>query len=253
MLIQLNKENRKLKNGGEKRKKLIESMNPEWKDLSKSYGKKISQSNNESTLFRNDNLLVTGLLIAAGLSSRMGDFKPLIKHNGKSFIMNILEKMGTVCDHVIVVTGHKSDEISSHINKNQKKIETNINLICNIDYENGMFSSIKCGINKIKKSDWILYHMVDQPNLPQNFYINFVNQINSSYNWIQPTINSRKGHPILLDSFVSNKIENASYKDSLRDISNNKEIRKKYWNCDYKEIFTDIDTPNDLSNILNQV
>jgi len=205
-----------------------------------------------SNLHRNDSMHVTGLIIAAGLSSRMGFFKPLLKFNDKSFLINILEKLDKVCNRIVVVTGYKSSEISNHIKKNKKNIETKIDLVCNIDYENGMFSSIKSGINEIKQSDWILYHMIDQPNLPQNYYIEFLKQIEPNLNWVQPSYNKKNGHPILFNSKVSNEIKKASNESNLREISKSNRIRKKYWDCNYEEIFTDIDTPHDLNNILSQ-
>jgi CTP:molybdopterin cytidylyltransferase MocA len=106
-----------------------------------------------------------------------------------------------------------------------------------------MLSSLKVGLKKTT-CNWILYHFVDQPGLPIEFYDTFANQVDDQYNWIQPKYKERKGHPVLFDNFVKNLVENNDV-DTLREISKNQLIKKKY--IDYKSnvIFQDIDTEED--------
>jgi CTP:molybdopterin cytidylyltransferase MocA len=112
-----------------------------------------------------------------------------------------------------------------------------------------MFSSLKNGIGGCNDEDWILYHFVDQPNLPDKFYTELISQIDRSFDWIQPVIYDKKGHPILFNYKVIQKIINGDSNSNLRLISQDTSIKKKYWECGYKEIFTDIDTVTDLNNL----
>ena len=61
--------------------------------------------------------IINGLVISAGLSGRMGKFKPLLSYKGKSFIQNIVLKLSSVCDKVIVVTGFKDKLIEENVNQ----------------------------------------------------------------------------------------------------------------------------------------
>lgn len=187
---------------------------------------------------------IAGLLIAAGLSSRMEEFKPLMLSNGNSFIIEIIRKMKLVCNTIVVVTGYKSERLKAEIEKFFPE-DPKIYFAFNSDYEKGMFTSLKCGITNLPSSDWILYHFVDQPGLPNEFYKQFINQIDKGYNWIQPKYENKNGHPILLGKNIFQFILNASPEENLKTISHQSSVNKKFWQCNYPQVLQDIDTPND--------
>lgn len=55
---------------------------------------------------------ICALIPAAGLSSRMGDFKPLLPFRGKTVIESSVESaLSGGADSVTVVTGYRSEEI----------------------------------------------------------------------------------------------------------------------------------------------
>jgi molybdenum cofactor cytidylyltransferase len=190
---------------------------------------------------------VSGLIISAGLSGRIRKFKPLLNYKGNTFLQNITAKLSGVCDKVIIVTGYKANEVKENIEQLNGKIKYKI--VFNPDYEKGMFTSLQAGIRKAKEADWILYHFVDQPGLQQTFYSDFLQQIDDNHNWIQPSINGENGHPILIHKELFELIINASKESNLRDLSKNSIVKKKFWECNYKEIFQDIDTEEDYQSM----
>lgn len=192
-------------------------------------------------------LHITGIVLTAGLSGRMNSFKPLLKlNNGKTFIQNIVTKLAFVCDEIIVVTGFKSEKIEENLNA----IEQNEKLIfvLNENYKSGMFTSLQAGLTNTK-AKWYLYHFVDQPSLSLKFYFDFIKQIDNQFNWIQPTYNNRKGHPILFDNQVRELILQSSKNQTLREVTHDKSINKKFWECKTELIFQDIDTQTDFKNL----
>ena len=189
---------------------------------------------------------VSGLIIAAGLSSRMGYLKPLVEWNGKTFLSSIIDKLKIVCDNIIIVTGNESEKIEKYVKEYYSSDENTIACVFNPNYLKGMFSSLKKGTEASKNSNWIIYHQVDQPNLPSEFYQRFVQQIDKTYDWVQPRDNKDNGHPIIFGKSIIKKIRLAQNDSNLRVISNSSDIKKKYWECEYPEIFTDIDTKQDL-------
>ncbi len=191
-----------------------------------------------------DQLNIFGLLIAAGLSSRMPLFKPLAKYNENSFLTEIIRKLKLVCDKIVVVTGYKEDEIKIEVEKYFPQ-DSQIHLVLNSDYEKGMFSSLQCGLRNLTESDWILYHFIDQPSLPVEFYKNFIEQIDNGYNWIQPRNKVRNGHPLLISKNIFHTIISASSTENLKSISFLPFVNKKFWQCNYPQILQDIDTPDD--------
>ena len=191
----------------------------------------------------------TGLLIAAGFSERMGKPKALLLKDDLPFAIVILNKMLTVCDRVVVVLGHNADKIKKElqvfINKSDE-LRLSIDFVINENFKNGMFSSLKCGLHEDMNAEWILYHFVDQPGLPEEFYQEFTEQMDNEYDWIQPSYNGKNGHPLLLQSSIFNSILELPDNSSLKEISMNNKTKKKFWDCKYKEILQDIDYPSDL-------
>ena len=198
---------------------------------------------------------INGLIVAAGLSGRMKSFKPLADYKGKSFIINIILKLEVICDQIFIVTGHKEDDLKSAVindltKANQTVLLKKIEFVYNESYEKGMFTSLQKGISAARNCDWILYHFVDQPGLPDFFYNDFILQIDIQHNWIQPSYKDKNVHPILIKSDFFDLITNSPPESSLREINKNPIVKRKFWECDYKEIFQDIDTDEDFSKLL---
>jgi molybdenum cofactor cytidylyltransferase len=194
-----------------------------------------------------DKRKISGLIISAGKSGRMGKFKPLLSYKGKSFIQNIVLRLNSVCDKIIVVTGYQSNAVEKNVN--QLNLPSKIEFVYNASFEKGMFTSLQAGLAKAKEFDWIFYHFVDQPGLPEVFYKEFVEQIDEKHNWIQPNIKEQNGHPILIKSNLFQIILDAPLILNLREISNDPKVKKKFWECGYEEIFQDIDTEEDYSKL----
>ena len=192
--------------------------------------------------------IIYGLVLSAGLSGRMRKFKPLLSYKGKSFIQNIVLRLDSVCDKIIIVTGFKAIEVKKNVN--QLNIHSKIEFEHNANFEKGMFTSLQAGLTKAIECDWILYHFVDQPGLPGEFYKKFVEQVDEKYNWIQPARKDRGGHPILIHKSLAETILSASVDSNLRELSKEKVVKKKFWECSYEEIFQDIDTENDYSGLI---
>lgn len=194
----------------------------------------------------------TGLLIAAGLSSRMGKPKALLLQDDLPFAIVILKKMILVCDNIVVVLGHSDEKIKDVLQvfiDNSDELISSVKFVTNEQFEKGMFSSLKCGLNKVKNSEWFLYHFIDQPGLPKKFYRELTDQIDNEYDWIQPTYNNEKGHPLLLHNSILNSILELPDDSSLKEISKNNKVKKKLWDCKHKEILQDIDYPSDLKQL----
>ena len=173
----------------------------------------------------------------------MGKFKPLLSYKGKSFIQNIVLKLNPVCDKIIIVTGYNTTQVEENVN--QLNLSASIEFVYNEDYEKGMFTSLQTGLAKAFEGDWLLYHFVDQPGLPEKFYPDFIEQIDDKHNWVQPKTGERKGHPLLIKKELFRIIIDAPFNSNLRMVSKNPKVSKKYWECAYPEIFQDIDTEGD--------
>lgn len=208
---------------------------------------------------------IEALIISAGYSSRMIEFKPLMKFDGLPFILHIILKLSRHCDKVYIVTGYRTEDIKERLaewfhqspektwlEKIGGSAETwsalgkKVNYIFNPDYDRGMFSSLRTGLLSCQDAEWIFYHFVDQPHIPGEFYHSLIKQISSDFNWIQPCYQQRRGHPILLHQSLFSEIFEADSSSSLYQISHNSAIKKKLWDCPYPQILKNFNSPSDL-------
>lgn len=206
---------------------------------------------------------LSGLLIASGLSSRISGFKPLLSFEEKSFLITIVEKMLSALSHVVIIVGHNHiqllEELNMHFNNKVEEtsddswiVENRIKIIYNSNYQKGMFTSLQLGAKHLIDSDWILYHFIDQPNLPNEFYIKILSHQTESSNWIQPLFKGAKGHPILFDKKVLSKIIDANYSSNLREVLKDESLNKHFWNCNFLQVLEDIDTDEDYRKLLQK-
>jgi molybdenum cofactor cytidylyltransferase len=195
-------------------------------------------------------LNIIGLLLCAGLSGRMGTSKALMIYNGLPFAVMIIKKLLLVCNEVIVVVGHESEKIEARIKNYLIADEVSkVKFVLNENYKAGMFTSLQCGLKQTSNANWILYHFVDQPSIPDSFYSEFVNQLSIDINWLQPAYSNKSGHPILFNNKVVDCILELNESSSLRDLNNDKRIKRRIWECNYMEVLNDIDTIEEFNRL----
>lgn len=209
-----------------------------------------------------------GLILSAGYSSRMPVFKPLMQFKGTPFLLSTVLKLTRVCSEVVVVTGFRAEEITSRLAEwldgpyreswaeefglNRalwKQVPDKIRIQYNPDYAGGMFISLQAGLRAVVKGDWVLYHFVDQPHIPYQFYGEFVSQISPEYDWIQPRFEDKSGHPLLFNRKVVEAILKAGPTETLRTVSERIQLEKKIWVCRYPQILDNFNTKSDVNNV----
>lgn len=138
--------------------------------------------------------LKTGALItAAGLSSRMGDFKPLLPYKNTTmirFLVNLLHEAGA--DPIAVVIGYRAKELREHL------ADMDVLLVENHQYEvTEMFDSVKLGLQRLAGlCDRAAFVPVDVPDLSPAL-LRRVFQTGGSI--VRPVYHGRPGHPVVMD------------------------------------------------------
>jgi CTP:molybdopterin cytidylyltransferase MocA len=90
---------------------------------------------------------IGAIILAAGLSSRMGQFKPLEQIGERSLLGHCFQLFHDCgIRRITVVTGHRGEEISQAC----KGLKTKT--VANSNYLTGMFSSIQCGVKQIGRA-----------------------------------------------------------------------------------------------------
>jgi molybdenum cofactor cytidylyltransferase len=120
----------------------------------------------------------TGLIIlAAGASVRLGAPKQLLSFKGETLLWRVVrQSLESVCQPVVVVLGKDAEKFKDHLG------EFNVSSAYNDEWEKGMGTSIKTGIEKLleidRETEGAVLTVCDQPfvtseiinQLAENFY-----------------------------------------------------------------------------------
>ena len=131
---------------------------------------------------------MTVVLLAAGLSSRMGRNKLLLPYNDKTIIENTLSGVLALTERVIAVTGNMREDIERILAP--YPIET----VFNPDYESGQLSSTLTGLGKVEDDDFAILPS-DLPLLSMKDVEALFRGLEKS-SIVRPVHNGIPGHPV---------------------------------------------------------
>jgi molybdenum cofactor cytidylyltransferase len=185
------------------------------------------------------------LVLAAGLSRRMGRFKLTLPWGGTTVIGHVLATLAAAdVREIVVVTGHRPDEVQAAVCASGIPATT----VHNAAYASGeMLSSIQAGLAALAAADHAaaLLCLGDQPQM-QSATVQAVLAAGAAAGWqrvITPSHNMHAGHPILLPRDLWPAILAAG--DSLRAVLATRRDMVQYLLVDTPSILADLDTPED--------
>ncbi len=119
---------------------------------------------------------------------------PLIKHSVKNILASSINEL-------IIVLGYQKEIIEKLIDKHEK-----VKFIFNKDFESGMASSIKVGINHLSdNSESFFICLADMPMVSSNIY-DFLIKSKNQKDILVPTYKGQQGNPILFNKSMKEKI-----------------------------------------------
>ncbi len=136
---------------------------------------------------------VGAVLVAAGLSSRMGAFKPLLPLAGSTMIGTAVDNLrrGGV-ERIIAVTGFRADELEPYLDG------LGVEHVRNEAYASTqMFDSIKIGLAALGKCRKVAIMPADNPLIRPETVAAL---IDADFDAVQPEYRGRGGHPIIVSA-----------------------------------------------------
>ncbi|WP_315078182.1 nucleotidyltransferase family protein [uncultured Clostridium sp.] len=144
---------------------------------------------------------INGLILAAGMSRRMGEFKPLLKINNKTMIEHSIDSMikAGVKD-IVLVLGHRGSEIEEVLKL--YGYPNNMHVVYNNYYDTTeMLDSIKIGLNKIGDCDAFFLLPGDMPAIDPHTFLKLI-KVMEGYETkskiVFPTVEGHRKHPPLV-------------------------------------------------------
>lgn len=192
-----------------------------------------------------DNPKVTAILLAAGLSTRMGDFKQLLPFRGKTIVETCVDTiLASTADNLVVVVGHRATEVEATLSGSPLRI------VCNDDYALGMSTSVVAGVRAAGDADAVLVCLCDQPQLPVAVFDAVLDAYRRTRAPIVvPSIAGDTGHPVVFDMSLRDEILGVDPSQGLRSVTYAHRGEVLRVPVDTVGVLDDIDTPDDYDRL----
>jgi molybdenum cofactor cytidylyltransferase len=169
---------------------------------------------------------VSGIILAAGQSKRMGRVKQLLPFRGKPLIFHIVcTALASRLEEVIVVLGHGAEEIGRSVDFGDAQV------VMNHDYQAGQSTSLQTGISAISdRSEAALFILGDQPLLNTGVINRLIEEFEQErIGILVPTFHGKRGNPVLVGRSFFPHVESLTgdqgaralfqeYADQVKDI-----------------------------------
>lgn len=202
-------------------------------------------------LIRVDNLTTdnyASVILAAGYSSRMKSFKPLLAVGEMTAIeRSVAAVKGAGIKNIVVVTGYNREKLKPIIDT------ASVNEAYNKEYDNGMFSSIKAGLSAVKElfsnTKGVVLMPVDCPLISSEVISEVIQSAAADDEFCVPVFKGKKGHPLMIPTSYTEEICGYDGSGGLKVITD------KYWDkmkripVDEEGCILDMDTPEGYEEI----
>lgn len=185
------------------------------------------------------------VLVAAGLSSRMGAFKPMLPFGNSTIALHMVTMLKDMeIDPVVVVTGYKGDELQQHLSftgvcfaKNERFQKTQ------------MFDSVKLGIQAVSKNCERL--MILPIDLPAIMPDTIRQQMMIDAPIIRTMCHGKPGHPVMLWSEIAEELCGYEGEGGLRGAIEHSGIAITNLEVEDEGIYRDLDTREQYQELLD--
>jgi molybdenum cofactor cytidylyltransferase len=193
--------------------------------------------------------MISAIVLAAGKSSRMGVINKMLLPFDESTVIGttIGALTHSLVDEIIVVEG-QDGSIEEHLG-----IIAKVSVVRNMNTEEGLTSSIQCGVNAINSNTTgFLVCLGDMPMLTMNDYNILINSLikDNKKAILIPKSGAMRGNPVLFSHHFKDEILLLEKKNGCKPIVSNNEDYVKELIFPNNHCLIDIDTMQDYKKLL---
>jgi CTP:molybdopterin cytidylyltransferase MocA len=148
--------------------------------------------------------VVTGILLAAGLGSRLGQVKPLARLGDLPLLEHSVGRAAEAgLDEIVLVLGHAAEEVRAGV-----RLPPGVRAVLNPDYASGQSSSLRAGLAAAAPTSRAAVVLLgDQPNVPPDAIREVVRiHVTTGARIVRARYGDEPGHPVLLDRSVWSEV-----------------------------------------------
>jgi len=193
---------------------------------------------------------VAAIILSAGYSSRMGNFKPLLPLGDMTVLGHAIRlfQSANIID-IRVVLGYRADDLQPFIER------WGARWLVNEHYWKDMLSSVEVGVNSLEPDQEAFFLLpVDVPLVRRQTILDLLeaHQLNKKKNIFYPVFMGKRGHPPLIDARYAEAVKHWTGQGGLRS------FLEQYKSCSQEVevadecILLDLDTPSDYQEMLTR-
>ncbi|MBI2503551.1 MAG: nucleotidyltransferase family protein [Candidatus Latescibacteria bacterium] len=194
----------------------------------------------------NDAPAPAGIVLAAGLGTRMGAFKQLLPLGDRRLVEVVVDQLCGRLGRVVVVVGHRAEEVIRVLG------DRPVQCAFNPDYRLGMSTSVQCGIRSAGPAAAYLICLGDQPCLAGLLDPLFSGAAKSSKGICIPTFQGRRGHPLLIHRRYAEEIMSLTPDQGLNTVTRAHPHDTLEVPVEESGALEDLDTPADYQQVLHR-
>jgi CTP:molybdopterin cytidylyltransferase MocA len=187
---------------------------------------------------------IGAVILAAGRGRRMGRPKLQLEIAGEPFLahlIHVLREAG-VAEIVCVV----SEKHASWVRGNFPGVTA----LQNENPEAGMLTSLKIGVERLKKLKGVLVVHVDHPCVTKSTYRKLMHAfVENGDAIVKPTYQARSGHPVLIPKKLFDHIRRSGTETTLNELISKSKLEQVHVPCDDPGILKNINTPEDVRGL----
>ncbi len=190
----------------------------------------------------------SAIILAAGLSSRMGSFKPLLTIGDISALERAINLFKCLnIENILVVLGHRAEDLMPSVDS------ADANWCINSHFHQGMFSSVIKGVESISHDNAAFMLLpVDIPLVnPETISALIQAHKTSGALIIHPVRNGKRGHPPLISSALIDDLIQYDGSGGLKSFLAQYPNYTLEVSVPDQFIHFDMDTPEDYQNLVD--
>lgn len=155
----------------------------------------------------------TAVILAAGEGRRAGGYKPLMRLGDGLVIDRVIAAAAAIAPEVRVVGGASFERLEEHLARRWPGAV----LVRNAEWERGMFSSVRAGLEGVATAAFV--HPADVPGPGADVYRALAAAYTASpRDVLRPFFGGRRGHPVLLSPAAVRAVREAAPDGTLREV-----------------------------------
>lgn len=187
--------------------------------------------------------MISSIILAAGMSTRMGTPKQLIKIGPQSLLRMTAENvLASDVDEVIVVTGYHAPETIMEVK------DLPVMVVYNYGYVRGQGTSIAAGIRAMRPdANAFMIFNCDQPLIKAGLINRLIKQFyECGLQALRPIFRGSPGHPVIMSSSLACGLKGLSGDEGAKEHLARLGDALLELPVDDEAVVFDVDTPDDL-------